>query len=54
MTAVTSAVAQGDLTLRIENTGKDEISALGDDFNKMVIGMQSILMRMDSVSNHVS
>ncbi|MFE8697423.1 methyl-accepting chemotaxis protein [Cytobacillus sp. FJAT-53684] len=53
MSNLTSSVAKGDLTLLVDHQGKDEIGVLGTNFNHMISGMQNILMRIDSVSEHV-
>lgn len=53
MSNLTSAVAQGDLTLSVNHSGKDEIGLLGVNFNTMISEMQKILVRIDSVSLHV-
>ncbi|MFE8699641.1 methyl-accepting chemotaxis protein [Cytobacillus sp. FJAT-54145] len=53
MSHLTSAVAKGDLTLKVDHKGRDEIGLLGRNFNTMIEGMQNILIKINSVSDHV-
>lgn len=53
MSNLTSAVAQGDLTLKVDHQGKDEVGLLGQNFNIMIEGMQNILLKINGVSEHV-
>lgn len=53
MSNLTSSVAQGDLTLKVEHQSKDEVGLLGQNFNAMIEGMQNILLKINAVSEHV-
>ncbi|MDQ0157149.1 methyl-accepting chemotaxis protein [Robertmurraya andreesenii] len=53
MSNLTSSVAQGDLTLKVEHQSKDEVGLLGQNFNAMIEGMQNILLKINTVSEHV-
>lgn len=53
MSNLTSSVAGGDLTLKVEHQGKDEVGLLGQNFNAMIEAMQTILLKINGVSEHV-
>lgn len=53
MSNITSSIAKGDLTLKIDHKSKDEVGLLGQNFNVMIEGMQNILLKINAVSDHV-
>lgn len=53
MSHLTSSVAGGDLTLKVDHKSKDEVGLLGQNFNAMIEAMQAILLKINGVSEHV-
>lgn len=53
MSNLTSSVAGGDLTLKVDHQSKDEVGRLGQNFNTMIKSMQSILLKINGVTEHV-
>lgn len=47
MIAVTEKVGEGDLTQRFKVRNKDEISRLGESFNKMVLSLHEVIQHVD-------
>lgn len=53
LSTLTSSVATGDLTLKVDHKGRDEVGVLGQNFNVMIESMQNILLKINQVSEHV-
>lgn len=53
MSELTSHVAAGDLTIKVEHSAKDEIGVLGNNFNAMIGKMQALLKQIGIVSHQV-
>jgi methyl-accepting chemotaxis protein len=47
---VLEAVAAGDLTVRVDATGRDEVSQMGRAVNEAVAGMRAVAAQLESVS----
>lgn len=53
MSELTSYVANGDLTLKVEHAANDEVGRLGENFNVMVGKIQDLLGQIGKVSTHI-
>jgi len=53
LSALTSQVAEGDLTIKIDSKSFDEVGMLGQNFNAMIGRMQEILIEIGHTSDHV-
>ncbi|MGD8189536.1 methyl-accepting chemotaxis protein [Brevibacillus ginsengisoli] len=53
MSELTSLVANGDLTIKVEHGANDEVGRLGDNFNQMIAKIQELLGQIDNVSIHI-
>jgi methyl-accepting chemotaxis protein len=51
---MTSIGATGDLTLRVDATGKDEIGAMGESFNGMLDKFQNVVRNLHSTADHLA
>ncbi|MGD8189535.1 methyl-accepting chemotaxis protein [Brevibacillus ginsengisoli] len=53
MSKLTSLVANGDLTIKVEHKANDEVGRLGDNFNQMIAKIQELLGQIGNVSDHI-
>lgn len=52
MSMITSQVAEGDLTIKLEHQSKDEVGVLGHNFNSMIEKMQGVLSTINRTTEH--
>ncbi|OEH94212.1 hypothetical protein BFG57_09170 [Bacillus solimangrovi] len=53
LSSLTTNLAEGDLTIKVENHTNDEVGLLGQNFNTMVEKIQGMLSKVQEVANHV-
>lgn len=53
LSEITSHVADGDLTIKVDHRANDEVGRLGSNFNIMVEKIQILLGQISSVSAHI-
>lgn len=53
MKAVASKLAAGDMTVRVEVKGKDEVAQLGNSFNEMSASLQHLIRQVDHSARRV-
>ncbi len=54
MAGITKQVAEGDLSVKVDISSKDEIGVLASNFNDMIAGMRSLISEMSSMSDQVA
>ncbi|MGC5327185.1 methyl-accepting chemotaxis protein [Brevibacillus sp. SYSU BS000544] len=52
LTNLTTQVADGDLTIKLQHKSKDEVGVLGQNFNEMIHKMQGVLTLINKTTEH--